>query len=206
MEHTVDRSALGRLHYPTSYRGLIVGAFPVASICRCEQRFGGTLYALLRWEGVIRTIAVLDGLHLADYLWWRLTATWNVESLEFSLLLVAAEVHGLLNSVLFAFMTVGRQAPAGVSAPAWAACRDLRADVQRGSGYSRSDAHRQQRGHLSPHDLRAGRRLRAEDKALALRMGCRHLSRPDNRHAKAGNLNAALPRTEVTSSTSSTPT
>ena len=31
---------------------------------------------------------------------------------------------------------------------------------------------------------------------LAERLGCRYLSRPDNLHAKAGNLNAALPRTD----------
>jgi cellulose synthase (UDP-forming) len=36
---------------------------------------------------------------------------------------------------------------------------------------------------------------RAEVQALATRLGARYLTRPDNRHAKAGNINAALPRT-----------
>jgi cellulose synthase (UDP-forming) len=37
---------------------------------------------------------------------------------------------------------------------------------------------------------------RAEVKALAEELGCEYLTRPDNRHAKAGNLNHALTRTQ----------
>lgn len=37
---------------------------------------------------------------------------------------------------------------------------------------------------------------RPEARALAERLGCHYLTRPDNRGAKAGNVNAALPRTE----------
>lgn len=33
-------------------------------------------------------------------------------------------------------------------------------------------------------------------KALAEQLGCRYITRPDNRHAKAGNLNNALPQTD----------
>jgi cellulose synthase (UDP-forming) len=37
---------------------------------------------------------------------------------------------------------------------------------------------------------------RDEIKDLAKRLGCEYMTRPDNRHAKAGNLNHALPRTQ----------
>jgi cellulose synthase (UDP-forming) len=37
---------------------------------------------------------------------------------------------------------------------------------------------------------------RAEVKALAAELGCEYLSRPDNQHAKAGNLNHAIARTQ----------
>ncbi|NJO40125.1 MAG: glycosyltransferase [Cyanobacteria bacterium RU_5_0] len=36
---------------------------------------------------------------------------------------------------------------------------------------------------------------RPEIKALAKELGCEYMTRPDNRHAKAGNLNHAIPRT-----------
>ena len=36
---------------------------------------------------------------------------------------------------------------------------------------------------------------RSEMKQLALKLGCEYMTRPDNRHAKAGNLNHSLPQT-----------
>jgi cellulose synthase (UDP-forming) len=145
--------------------------------------------------GVARTIAVAAGTYLLYYFWWRLTATLNPEALAFSIVLLAAEAQGLINAFLFGFMTwdPARRAP-------FRLVPGLRVDVYVPT-YNEPLSILEAtlvgcQAITYPHTtyvLDDGRR--AEVAALAARLGCQYLTRPDNRHAKAGNLNAALPRT-----------
>src|SRR5437867_4627845 len=71
-----------------------------------------------------RAVALLAASYLAYYLWWRFSVTLNPEALGLSLLLVAAELHGGVNHLLFSFMTwdTERQAPFQLRA-------DLKVDI-----------------------------------------------------------------------------
>ena len=147
-------------------------------------------------QPVARGVAVLASVVLVEYLHWRLTATLNADALAFSLLLLAAEAQGILTFLLFALMTWDVRRP-----PRPPLREGLRVDVYVPT-YDEDleilEATLTGCGRMAyPHAtyvLDDGRR--PEVAALAARLGCRYLTRPDNRDAKAGNLNAALPRTD----------
>ena len=149
-----------------------------------------------------RRLVLLRGLALVALLWglgyltWRVGWSWEgANPILFAMLLVT-EVYGLYALAILAWFswsrppavrpaaTPGRKVdvyvctydePAEVIMATLAGCRAL----------------------TYPHTtylLDDGRRPEMEE--LAELAGARYLTRPDNSHAKAGNLNAALPRTE----------
>ncbi len=158
-------------------------------------------------------IAVL-ALLTAHYLHWRATATLNLSSpvaSALSLLLLAAEAtllgHGLLQLGLAWFP----EPP--VAAEAEQAARRLSQELNAGTRVPQVEVLVPTCGEpeaVVEQSLRACLALdyprfrvwllddgqRPEMARLCRRLGCRYLSRSDRRHAKAGNLNQALPRLE----------
>src|ERR1051326_1298646 len=137
-------------------------------------------------ERAIRLLAMIALEYSAFYLVWRATSTLNPDAWLLSLLLLVAEVQGVLNSALFAFMVwdVRKTPPFAYRADCTAAVQVLEATLA-GCNSIRY-----------PHTtfvLDDGRR--PEVARLTQRMGCQYLTRDGNLHAKAGNLNAALART-----------
>jgi glycosyl transferase family 2/PilZ domain-containing protein len=145
---------------------------------------------------LLRSLAILALLWGTGYLVWRIG--WSAEGaspVAFAMLL-ATEVYGLWALATLAWFSWSRPAakrppvtpgrtvdvyvctydePTEVVAATLAGCRAL----------------------TYPHTtyvLDDGRRPEMEE--LARLAGARYLTRPDNSHAKAGNINAALPRTE----------
>jgi cellulose synthase (UDP-forming) len=152
--------------------------------------------SVLYRQRVARAIALIFCAYLVFYLAWRATATLNPDALWFSLLLLGVESAALLNFALFAFMT-------------WDVQHRARFQFRPGA---RADifipTYNEDLGILeatlvgcnavtyphTTHVLDDGRRGEVEQ--LATRLNCRYLTRADNAHAKAGNLNAALARTD----------
>jgi len=141
-------------------------------------------------------LAVACGSYFLYYLIWRLSSTLNSDAAGFSLVVWGAEAYGLLTFVLFAFMVwdVSRK-------PISALQQGLKVDIYVPT-YNEDitlleatlTGCNQVRYPHTTYLLDDGQRPEVE--RLALRLGCRYLTRPDNQHAKAGNLNAALPRTD----------
>jgi cellulose synthase/poly-beta-1,6-N-acetylglucosamine synthase-like glycosyltransferase len=146
-------------------------------------------------ELVGRSLALVACAYAIVYLLWRVSSTLNPDAWVVSLALLAAEAQGMFSFGLFTFIAwdVRRQprfelptaASVDVYVPTYGeelevleatlvGCRGIRYAHQT---YVLDDARR------------------PEVAALAARMGCHYLTRPDNRHAKAGNINAALMRT-----------
>ena len=161
---------------------------------------------------VRRSAIVLVVLLSGRYLLWRATSTLNLVSAEataLSLLLLAAEVilvgHGVLQLGLAWF----RQPP--IAAEAHQAAQRLERQIRcESTRLARVDVVVPSRGEpleLLERSLRGCLALeyprvavwllddaaRLELADLCRRLGCRYLSRTDGRHAKAGNLNHALP-------------
>src|ERR1051325_7951911 len=143
-------------------------------------------------QRVARTLAVVFGGYLVFYLGWRATATLNPDALWFSLALLAVEASALINFGLFAFMTWDVHhrarfqfrpgAQADIFIPTYNEDVSILEATLVGCGAV-----------TYPHTtyvLDDGRRPEVEK--LAKRLGCKYLTRPDNAHAKAGNLNAAV--------------
>ncbi|HET7037008.1 MAG TPA: glycosyltransferase family 2 protein [Thermomicrobiaceae bacterium] len=143
-----------------------------------------------------RAVALITGAYLLYYLWWRSTATLNLDALVFSLIFLLAELQGALSFVLFTFMTWDcehefpfeplPECGVDIFIPTFNEPLDILEATLVGCGTIRY-----------PHTtyvLDDGRR--PEVAALAAALGCRYLTRENNLHAKAGNLNAALARTD----------
>lgn len=150
---------------------------------------------LLFRQNVARVIALLCGAYTVYYLYWRLTETLNPDAMIFSVALFGAEVFGFLSFAAYALMTwdvnvkprswLGGGLKVDVFLPTYNEDVDILEATLTGCNAIRY-----------PHAtyvLDDGRRPAVE--ALARRMGCGYLTRSDNKHAKAGNINAALPRT-----------
>lgn len=146
-------------------------------------------------QPIARAIALGYGLYLAYYLVWRATATLNPDALGFSVLLLLVESTSLVSFALFALMTWDTRRQA-----LWRFRPDYRVDVYVPT-YNEDVAILEAtlvgcNAITYPHTtyvLDDGRRPEVEQ--LARRLRCEYLTRADNAHAKAGNLNAALPRT-----------
>lgn len=145
---------------------------------------------------VIQAITILTGGYLLYYLWWRASSTLNYSELAFSLLLLVAEILGVANFFLFALMTfkIKKEDPGSpipnvkvdVFIPTYN--EDLEILEATLTGCININY---------PHTtymLDDGKR--PEVATLASRLGCQYLTRADNKHAKAGNINAALLKTD----------
>lgn len=131
------------------------------------------------------------------YLWWRATQTLNPEAIVFSWVLWAAEAFGVLNFILFSWMTWNiaptrpyRPPKPGLTVDIFIPTynEDLEILEATLSGC---------RLITYPHTtyvLDDGRRPAVQE--LARRMGCEYITRPNNQHAKAGNINYALAQTK----------
>ncbi len=143
---------------------------------------------------------------IAQYAWWRITATLPAPAPSFeygiALVFIVAESGGMLAaalSLLFLSRTRDRSADADANAE-W---------LEKRSGYPPVDvlicSYNEDRTILErtivgalAMDYPNFRVWMLDDgrrgwlKILCARLGCRYLSRPDNRHAKAGNINHAL--------------
>ena len=65
----------------------------------------------------INFLVILTGLYLIYYMIWRITKTINYSALLFSLILLAAELYGVVNYFLFAFMTKNIEKEERISPP-----------------------------------------------------------------------------------------
>lgn len=149
----------------------------------------------LKRELWIHTITVCTGIYLIYYLWWRL-GTFNPAAMIFSIVFFAAEAHGIMNFLLFSFMTwrLKEEQPLPPSAP-------VKVDVFVPT-YNESieilEATLIGCKNMSyPHQtfvLDDGKR--SEVRKLAESLGCAYITRPNNDHAKAGNINHALLQTD----------
>ena len=143
--------------------------------------------------GLINIITVV---YLAYYLWWRVTASLNPQAPFFSWILLIAEGFGVVNYLLFAWMT-RTVAPArpfftprpGLSVDIFIPTFNEDLDVLQATICGAM-------GIRYPHltwVLDDGRRPEVE--ALARRLGAKYMTRPDSQHHKAGNINHALQHT-----------
>ena len=144
---------------------------------------------------IVRCLAIATAVYILYYLWWRATWTLNWDALGFAVLLLVAEIQ---DSTCFLFFLLQVWKPKQEVAPA--PPRGLRVDVYVPTYNEDLDVLEATLTGCNtlryPHTtyvLDDGRRL--EVAALAARLGCHYLTRGDNQHAKAGNINAALPRT-----------
>ncbi|HTP40896.1 MAG TPA: glycosyltransferase [Nitrospiria bacterium] len=158
-----------------------------------------------RWPAAARLSALWVLVIGCWYLWWRATDTLVLEprwAAVVSVGLFLAECYGWLSVAFFYFQTwspLYRSAPPPPAAESWptidvyvtifdepldvlyrtlVGCLAMRAPEGKKRVYVLDDGHR------------------AEVREMAVRLGCDYMSRPTNDHAKAGNLNYALRRTQ----------
>jgi cellulose synthase (UDP-forming) len=150
-------------------------------------------------KALIRGIALLSLAVTAAYLAWRLTGTIDLAWWWVAIPLFAVEVHNALGLLLYtiALWDVDPIAPPASSGTmAWRVAVVIPTYNEPSEVLLPTIAASVA---LAPeHEtwvLDDGRR--DEIRELAERLGARYLSRPDNRHAKAGNLNHALERIDA---------
>ena len=145
---------------------------------------------------IMHGIVIATGLYLLYYICWRTLYTLNYSAILFSVLLLACEIQGVINFFLFAFMTWNvddyeaghtmKECSVDVFIPTYNEELEILEATIVGCVNMRTD-HR-------TYILDDGRR--DEVKELARLYGCHYLTRPDNMHAKAGNINYAMKSTE----------
>ncbi len=144
---------------------------------------------------VAHFVALTALLYTFYYLYWRTFNSLNVNALWFSLPLLLAEIHGGINSVLFMFMTWNLKPVPLTAAPGGSTVDIFIPTYNEDLSILRMTI----LGALNvryPHKtwvLDDGRR--PELRELCETMGVHYLTRPDNTHHKAGNINAALVQT-----------
>ncbi len=150
---------------------------------------------LLKNEKSIHILTIITGAYIAYYVYWRATYTINTSALVFSIILLIAEIQGVINFLLFSMMTWNlkkektpkplENVTVDVFVPTYnedvfvleatlVGCINIRLPH---TTYLLDDGKRD------------------EVRKLARDMGCEYLTREDNKHAKAGNINAALTKT-----------
>lgn len=145
---------------------------------------------------MVQFVAIITGIYMLYYTIWRFTETLNPQYLFFSLLLAVAELQGIINFYLFLMMTwnirpnyapiVKRSsATIDVFVPTYNEEVEILEATLLGC--------KEMRLEHTTYVLDDGRRKEVEE--LAARLGCRYLTRPDNKDAKAGNINSALKQT-----------
>ena len=170
--------------------------FPLPEDAAGAEPIVPELRAGSRLQIAARTLAIMALAAGLVYLTWRLSSTFDGAELALSIPLVAVEVASLIAFAGFAFLTwsvrpssrpplratpsvdvyvATYDEPLDVLRPTLLACLAL--DYPNASIWLLDD----------------GRRAAVRE--MAKRLGVNYLTRPDNEHAKAGNINAALPRT-----------
>jgi cellulose synthase (UDP-forming) len=146
---------------------------------------------------IAAVISVISIAYLSYYIWWRATYTLNPDAHLFSWLVLFAESFGVINFILFTWMT----RDISPTRTYQAAPTDLKVDIFIPTyNESLSILEPTLLGCQSisyPHTtyvLDDGRR--AEVAKLAKAYGCEYIARTDNTHAKAGNINNALRQTK----------
>jgi cellulose synthase (UDP-forming) len=145
--------------------------------------------------GFARLAAVCALAASANYLFWRISSSMNGGAIIFSVLVLLAEILGFVSSALFSFMTwdtdrkfhfaTSLRRQVDVFVPTYNEDPDVIEATLIGCA---TISH-----HHTTYVLDDGHR--PEIRALAQRFGCKYLSRAVNTDAKAGNLNAALAKT-----------
>jgi cellulose synthase (UDP-forming) len=145
---------------------------------------------------IYRTFAVAVGIYFVYYLWWRASSTLNPHALFFSWLLWAAEAFGVLSYLLFAWMTQNilpkkpfKNAPPGLAVDVFIPTYNEDPQILEATLTGCKKIKYPHTTYL----LDDGRR--DEVRRLAQRLGTHYITRPTNEHAKAGNINHALPLT-----------
>jgi cellulose synthase (UDP-forming) len=130
------------------------------------------------------------------YLWWRATSTLNPSALVFSWILLLAEAFGVLSYILFSWMTQDispnrtyKPPRSGLKVDIFIPTYNENIEILEATMVGCRKIKYPHRTYI----LDDGKR--EEVKQLAALLGCIYLSRPTNEHAKAGNINYALPRT-----------
>jgi len=150
---------------------------------------------LLFTTPVARLLALVALLYTLYYLYWRAQYSLNLDALWFSLPLLLAEVHGAINFTVFMFMTWDLKpvphtaAPSGRSVDIFIPTYNEDLPILRMTILGALNVR-------YPHEtwvLDDGRRPALCE--LCEAMGVHYLTRPDNKHHKAGNINAALAQT-----------
>lgn len=145
---------------------------------------------------VIRILSLIAAVYMLYYLVWRAVDTLNPHYFVLSLLLLIAEAQGVANFLLFTMMTwntepkkaeirLNTDKTIDVFVPTYNEDIEILEATLIGCMNMRI-----------PHNtyvLDDGRRPHVKE--LADRLGCGYLTRPDNKHAKAGNINSALRQT-----------
>lgn len=160
------------------------------------KKYNGYPKIQLQNSSLLRIISNLAIGYLLYYLWWRATATLNPDSLIFSWILLLAEAFGVFNYILFSWMTRDISPPNPHKQPKPGITVDIIVPTYNESleileatliGCNRI---------TYPHKtyvLDDGKR--EEVKQLTYHLGCHYITRPTNEHAKAGNINHALSKT-----------
>ncbi|WP_050753672.1 glycosyltransferase [Pseudobacteroides cellulosolvens] len=144
---------------------------------------------------VIHLLVIITGIYIIYYMFWRVTETINYSALFFSLILLVAEFYGFINYFLFALMTKdiekGERIPSsdGKSVDVFVPTYNEDLEVLEATMIGCVNMNYEHTTYV----LDDGRR--DEVAALAKQLGCIYLTRSDNRHAKAGNINEALKKT-----------
>jgi cellulose synthase (UDP-forming) len=147
-------------------------------------------------EKVIPIFSALTIGYLLFYLYWRATGTLNPEAMAFSVILLLAEAFGVMNYVLFAWMTAKIPPVAAAHLPRKGLSVDIFVPTYNEDAEIIEATLVGCNSIKYPHTtylLDDGRR--PEIAKLAGRLGCEYIARASNEHAKAGNINAALAQT-----------
>jgi cellulose synthase (UDP-forming) len=145
---------------------------------------------------VARAIALIALAYTFYYLYWRAAYSLNLDALWFSVPLLLVEMQGTLNAMLFYFMTWHIKPIPHPPAP-WGRSVDIFIPTY---NEDLSILRMTILGAINvryPHEtwvLDDGRRAALRD--LCVEMGVHYLTRPNNTHHKAGNINAALSQTQ----------
>jgi cellulose synthase (UDP-forming) len=151
---------------------------------------------LLYKKSIVHFLTIITGVYVIYYLWWRAAYTLNSSALIFSIILLIAEIQGIVNFFLFALMIWNtdkkedKQPIQGASVDVFVPTYNEDIEILEATLIGCLNMKYE---HIT-YVLDDGRR--PEVKMLAEKLGCEYLTRSDNKHAKAGNINAALKRTK----------
>jgi cellulose synthase (UDP-forming) len=148
-------------------------------------------YALRSW--LVRLLALSAAAYLLYYIWWRAVYTINPAQPVFAWAVWFAESFGVVNFLLFTWMTQDIRPTKTWSPPRAGLSVDVFVPTYNEDLQILEATLTGCQGIRYPHTtyvLDDGHRPQVAE--LARKLGCQYLSRADNQHAKAGNLNYAL--------------